>query len=153
MVCALKDSYTKSLAWNVHSQVIHQHFLVFFTCENLHTATEFFLIIFFQDKYTWAKIMLHFKTGKEKLSYDSLIFLLFLLYKTCPGPTFLCYSLSVLWEQGLCHLWFIKLKEQKGREDTTHQVLWSHFLWLPVVRGFIPGDIIEWQSSLLDNDP
>ena len=74
--------------------------------------------------------------------------------KSSLSPNLLCHSLSVLWEQGLCHLWFIKGREQKGKKkDTVHQVLSRYFQCLPIVRGFIPGDIIKWQSFLLDNNP
>lgn len=36
--------------------------------------------------------------------------------KSSLSPNLLCHSLSVLWEQGLCHLWFIKGREQKGEK-------------------------------------
>lgn len=59
------------------------------------------------------------------------------------GPTFLRHSLSVLGDQSLCHLWFIKVKGTERKKENTHQVLFWYFLWLSVVRGFIPGEIIK----------
>lgn len=74
--------------------------------------------------------------------------------KSCPSPapTFLYHSLSALWEQGLCHLWFIKAKETERDKESTRQVSSWHFLWLPVVRGFIPRDVTKWQSFRLDKN-
>lgn len=93
-ICALKDLDAWSLAWNEKVKVIYQHFYVFFTFKNssCYARGIYLKFIFFQDDFTWPKVILDFKTGRGKLLDRSLMFCVFITaqYIQCTYLQF-CY--------------------------------------------------------------